>query len=234
MKTLKFLLPVIALASPLVLQAQPQPPTPDDGPPGEFQREHGFRRLPEDVRKRFGEAREKALQDPKIADLKEKAAEANKAFFEAMKAKMTEIDPGLNEIIEKNREEGPRKWDKDKGPKGDKPDGKKGDGPDKRGDRKDGHLGKLTEEERAKFLAARDKAKDDPAVQEAKKKLDDAKTPEERKSAMDSFRKAMHDAILKVDSSLESVLEKVKRPGPPPAPEDRPPAPPGSAPMDQP
>ena len=234
MKTLKFLLPVIALASPLVLQAQPQPPTPDDGPPGEFQRERGGpRKLPEEVRKRFEEAREKALKDPKLAELKEKAASANKAFFEAMKAKMTEIDPGLNEILEKAREERPRKWgDMDKGPKGDKPEGRKGDGPDKKGDRKDGHLGKLTEEERTKLMAARDKAKEDPTVQAAKKQLDEAKTPEERQTAMQSFRDAMHQAILKVDSSLEGVLEKMKRPGPPPAPEGKAPAPPGTEPME--
>ncbi len=48
-----------------------------------------------EVRKKFDAAREKALQDPDLQQLRKDAEAANKKFFEAMRKKMVEIDPGL-------------------------------------------------------------------------------------------------------------------------------------------
>lgn len=167
-------------------------------------KERFLENLSPEIRQRFEAAREKALQDPKIQELRKGAEAANREFFDAMRRKMMEIDPGLEEIVKKNargRERGEGRWD---------------------GLRDGGGFGDLTDAEKQKLLAAREKAKADPTVQAAEKLKEQAATPEDRKAASEEFRKAMHAALLKTDPTLGPILEKTA-PKPPP-----PPPPPGS------
>ena len=158
--------------------------------------------LPPEIRERFEAAREKAMQDPAIQDLKKKADTANDEFRKAMRDAITKIDPGLAEIIKERFKERFK-------------DGKPGEPPG---------FANLSEADRQKLMAAREKAKDDPAVQAAEKLKDDAKTPEERHTAMEQFHKAMKAALLKVDPTLGPILDQLKPPqGPPPPPPMGPP-----------
>ncbi len=190
----------------------PTPPKPQHGgkPPGEkmrtMMRDRMLENLPPEIKARFQSAREKAQQDPKIQELRQNADKANQEFFKAMREKMQEIDPGLGELIKKQAGGGRKEGAKDLN---DRPAGKDGTPPG---------LGSMTEDERQKFMAAREKAKNDPAVVAAEKKKEDAKTPEDRKAAATEFRKAMKDAILKSDPSVAPLLEKIGPKPPPPAP----------------
>jgi hypothetical protein len=149
-----------------------------------------------EVRKKFDAAREKALQDPELQQLRKDAEVANKKFFEAMRKKMVEIDPSLADFGKRSPDRGI-----------------------------DWHgYASLSDQEREQLRRARNTAKQDPAVQEAEKKRDAASTPEERKAASDTYRKAMSDAILKADPSLAPVLEKLK-PGASKPPAEKPAAP---------
>jgi hypothetical protein len=177
----------------------------------EMMKDRFMENLPPEARQRFEAAREKALQDPQIRELREKTETANREFFQAMRKKMMEIDPGLEEIVKQNA---PRERGGADGKKGQRPEGRR-DNPG---------FGALTEPERDRLMAAREKAKADPAVVEAEKKKSAAQTPEERRAAGEQFRKAMNDAVLRADPSLGPVLEKLA-PRPPVAPPPPPPAP---------
>lgn len=198
MKTLVYAL-TIAFAGLAVVHAEEpaQPETRKGGGPGggRMMRDRFLENLPPEVRERFETARSQALEDPKIKELRTSAEEANRQFFAAMRKKMLEIDPGLKEIVEKQaRGAG-------KGPKEEK-EGRREGG-------RDAGFANLTDAEKAKLMAAREKAKADPAVQAAAKAKDDAATPEARKAAGEEYRKAMHVALLKADPTLGPILEKV-------------------------
>ncbi len=166
--------------------------------------------LAPDVRKRFEDAREKALQDPKIQDLRKASEKANREFFDAMRAKMQEIDPGLGEIIKKNVPDGKMGREMAR-------DGK--DGKDGRG--RFAGFENLSDAERAQLLEAREKAKDDPAVKAARDKREAATTPEERQAAGEAYRKVLNETIVKIDPSVVPILKKLGPPagGPPPPPQ---------------
>jgi len=165
-------------------------------------RERFLDSLSPEVRQRFEAARDQALQDPKLQELKANADKANGEFFKAMREKMLEIDPGLSDII---KQQAQKAWRDHKGPPG--------GGNDIPG------LGNLSDAEKQQFLAAREKAKNDPAVQAAEKQKEDAATPDDRRAAMDAYRLAMRQAILKADPSLAPLLDKIgNKGGPPPAP----------------
>ena len=200
--------------------AQPPPPAPppQDGSRRERKGPAFLEKLTPEQRKRFEDARQKALQDPKIKELREKSDRANREFFDAMRAKMQEIDPGLAEIIKENAPN----W---KGGGGrDMKDGKEGkegrEGREKRPGQGGPGFGNLTDAERQQLLTAREKAKEDPAVMEARKKREAATNPEERQAAGDAYRKAMNEALIKIDPSLGPILKKIEPPagGPPPPP----------------
>ncbi len=159
--------------------------------------------LPPEARQRFEAAREKALQDPAVQELRKKSETANREFFDAMRKKMMEIDPSLGEIVKNARggEKGPKNMREER----------------REGGREPGGFGNLSEGERQKLMAAREKAKTDPAVVAAEKKKGEAGTPEDRKAASEEFRQAMHTALLKADPTLGPILEKMG-PKPPPAP----------------
>ncbi len=61
-------------------------------------------------------------------------------------------------------------------------------------------MASLTPEEREKLKAARQKAMQDPAVKAA-----DAEKSTDRKA----YRKAVHDAMLRADPSIEPILQKL-------------------------
>jgi len=196
--------------SPSPEQSDKQPPPPPrDGPRFKERKMPGFlANLPPEVAERFKEAREKALKDPKIQELRKASDKANRDFFEAMRIKMQEIDPGLAEIIKKNMDAKDRRG----------PDGRPGGGKAK-------GFQNLTDAEREQLLAAREKAKDEPAVKEAREKREAATTPEERQAAGEDYHKAMNAAVLKIDPSLAPVLKKLDAPAPPPPPPVQPPGP---------
>jgi ATPase subunit of ABC transporter with duplicated ATPase domains len=134
-------------------------------------------------------AREKALQDPKLQQLRQTAETAKRDFLKAMRDKMLEIDPGLADIVKKWVSER-KSW-----------------------------KGRKHEGSSSVFgnLSARQKAKSDPAVQAAEKKKREANTLEEQNAASEDYRKAMREAMLKADASIAALLEKMA-PKPPPSP----------------
>ena len=149
--------------------------------------------LPPETRKRFEAAREKALQDPKLQELREAADRAKRDFLKATRDKMLEIDPGLAGVIKKRA--GERKsWRR----------------------RHLSGFGNLSEDELEKLRSAREKAKSDLAVQAAAKKKREANTLEERNVASEDYRKVMREAMVKADPSIASLLEKMaSKPFPP-------------------
>jgi hypothetical protein len=105
--------------------------------------------LPPETRKRFEAAREKALQNPKLQELRQVAESAKKDFLKAMRERMLEIDPGLAEIVKKRA--GERKsW------------------------KEGGGFENLSEDERQKLTSAREKAENDVAVRAAEEKKREA------------------------------------------------------------
>ena len=174
--------------------AEPEPPRP---PGGERKKERFLEGLSPEVRERFKKARQKALEDPKIKQLRETAEAANQELFKAVRAKMLEIDPELAWIVNKRAKEARNASE-----------GREGNRQDRQG------YSGLDEADRQKLIAAREKARLDPAVETAEQAKRDAKSPEERASAAEAYRKAMRAAILKVDPSIEPLLDKIGRPSP--------------------
>ena len=142
--------------------------------------------VPEETRQRFLAAREKALEDPKLQRLRKNAELANKEFYKAMRTKMLEIDSGLAELV-RRRSMGfkiRRAWSEE-------------------------GLSALNDEERQKLLNVSEKVYDDTTVQTAEKKKWNANTTAERKAALEAYRKALRDAMTKVDPSIAPILDKL-------------------------
>ena len=64
----------------------------------------------------------------------------------------------------------------------------------------EGKINKLTLDEQLKLRAAQQKAIDDPDVKAALEK---------RNQAIEAFRKALHDNMVKTDPALEAILAKI-------------------------
>lgn len=190
--------------------AAPKPPS-DKGKMRDFMKERIRESLPPEVRQRFDEARQKALQDPKIQSLQKQVDSANRQFFKAMRDKMMEIDPGLGDLVKNHFV--------DSGPKKEGKDGKEGGGKRREGGDGTPGIARLNEAERQQLMAARTTAKADPAVQAAEKNRDAATTPAERTAAAEAYHKAMHDALLKADPTIGPVLEKMAPPSKSPTPD---------------
>lgn len=181
-------LSLLAAITAAPLLAKPADPT---EPPTRPFRDKMRERLTPEQRQQFESAREKALADPEIAKLREKAESANRAFFEAMHKKMQEIDPGLEEILRKAG--GPHF----------------GAGPHSRWKK---GFKSLNEDERQRLQAAREIALQTPSVQAAAEQRKLAKTPEERHAADKAYFDAMRTAILQADPSLQPTLDKIRPP----------------------
>lgn len=175
---------------PLVCHAEPDSPKPQKGP-GPLEKagrkmEGALERMPEELKERFKAAREEAMNNPKVAELRGKAEAAAKEFHAAMREEMQRIDPSLQESVRGMF---------------------KKDGKEKSGERR---VWSLSEGERERLEAARAKAKDMPEVKAAAEGMKSATSPEERDAARRKFQEAMRSAVLEVDPSLEGVLEKMK------------------------
>ena len=164
---------------------EPLPPPalgPRGGPPPDF-----FERLSQETRERLRVARAKALEDPKLQQLRDNAEKAKREFFKAMRDKMLEIDPGLADIVRKQAIER-KAWKLWRG---------------------EGGLRSLTDDERTKLLHTMEKVDGDPTVQAAKKKRWEANSRDERDAAIDDYRKVLREAMLKADPSIAPVLDKL-------------------------
>jgi hypothetical protein len=166
------------------LREPPPPPAlgPRGGPPHKF-----LEGLSQETRERFRAAREKALEDPKLQQLRNNAERAKREFFRAMRDKMLEIDPGLADIVRKQAIER-RAWKLWRG---------------------EGGLRGLTDEERTKLLQTMEKVDSDPAVQAAKEKRWEAHSKDERDAAIENYRKVLRETMLKADPSIAPVLDKL-------------------------
>ena len=161
------------------------PPPPGSGPrggPPKF-----LEGLSQETRERFRAAREKALEDPKLQQLRDNAERAKREFFKAMRDKMLEIDPGLADIVRKQAIER-KAWKLWRG---------------------EGGLRGLTDEERTKLLLTMEKVDSDPAVEAAKKKRWEANSKDERDAAIENYRKVLRETMLKADPSIAPVLDKL-------------------------
>lgn len=195
MKTRLALILLAACAAPAVGYSQAPDPKPDADQPGkqlrEKMRDKFLDNLPPEIRARFEAAREKAMEDPKVKELRARADAAGGEFRAAVRDAMLKADPGLAEILKQRT--------------GNKP-GKEAD--KKQPDRP--ALAQLSEGDRQKLLAAREKAKNDPDVQAADAKKKAATTPEDRRAAAEEFHKSMRSSLLKADPSLEPILDQIK------------------------
>ncbi|MEI6033341.1 MAG: hypothetical protein WCS65_03545 [Verrucomicrobiae bacterium] len=197
----RLLISMIAACAPMLFAEPPagqKPPTqPGQGGGGMLERMKD--NMPPELRARFEAARAKAMQDPAVLELKKKADASAEEFRKAMREAMMKADPGLADLMKEQM----GKWRDGKDGKRDEPPG----------------FSNLSDNDRQKLMAAREKAKSDPALQSAEAKKNEAKTPEERHAAMEEFHKAMKAAILKADPTLAPILEQLKPPqGQPPKP----------------
>ena len=204
MKRLHTLLAITALCGSSLLATAQQPaasPSAADSQkqgPGEWKKHREFSEsLPEDVRSRFREAREQAMKDPKIQALREKAEAASKELRDAMRDAIATKDPELaaqlGEVL-KTKEKDSATKDKKHLPSG----------------QIEATIQKLPPAERDRITAAREIAKQAPAVQSAEAAMKAAQTPEARRDAGKNFQKAMRDAMLTADPSLADILDKIK------------------------
>ena len=172
---------------------QPAPAEPSGKPHWKKNGKHGspdgpMGGLPPEEARRLGAAREKAKEDPTVRSLKEARDALDQQLEKAMDAALLAADPGLAPVLEKvklsrSRAKGMR-------------------------DR----FESLNPEQREQLKAARQKAKDDPAVVAAREKMKSAKSPEERREAGQAMREAMKAAILKQNPDLAPLLQQL---GPP-------------------
>jgi hypothetical protein len=172
--------------------------------------------LSKQEREQVKAAHDKAIaQDP---SLKQRMDEARKVMDEARKAMneaMVKADPAVESILTKIKPP----------VMGGKWDGKKGGRPEP-GERREGGPGKhpgmasLSESEREQLKGLRERVKGDPAVIAARDAKKNASTPEARRSADEALHKAMHDAMIKADSTIGPILEKL-RPAPAQQPQQR-------------
>lgn len=152
--------------------------------------------MPEEMRARFQEVRDEAMQDPALQALKKKADEAGKEFRDAMREAMMQRDPELAEKVRTFFEERKKT---------------EGDRPKPRKERQDeSQKASLPPEQRDRLEKAREIAKQAPAVQSAQAKLKAATTPEERHQASKEFHEAMRAAMLTADPTLAEVLDQIR------------------------
>ncbi|NDG69880.1 MAG: hypothetical protein EBY32_01015 [Proteobacteria bacterium] len=204
MKQLHTLLAITALCGSSLLATAQQPaatPAAGEAPkhgPSEWKKQlEMIEALPEDVRNRFKEAREEAMKDPKIQALRQKAEAAGKELRDAMRDAIATKEPDLaaqlGEVL-KTKEKAPEPKEKKHRPAG----------------QIEESIQKLPPAERDRLTAAREIAKQAPAVQSAEAAMKAAQTPEARRDAAKNFQKAMRDAMLTADPSLADILDKMK------------------------
>ena len=166
------------------------------GPPGE-----GANLTPDEAQ-RLRAAREKAKNDPTIKSLREARDAIDAQLENAMNAAIVAADASLAPVVEKIKAAR----------------GRAKDARDK--------FESMTPEQMEALKAARQTAKDDPAVVAAREKMKSAQDPEAKREAAREFHEAMKASITKQNPSLAPLLDKIGPPrggpgegmgGPPPA-----------------
>jgi len=203
MKKLTLLMAALfALSASLPAQDnQPPPPGPGAGGPGWKKHGRPYGPPPEaglspDEQRRLSAAREKAKNDPTVRSLQEARAAVEKQLELAMRGVMLSADPSLAPVL-------------------DKIEAARGRAKEMRG-----KFEALTPEQRDQLKQARRAAKDDPAVQAARAKLDAAQDREAKWAAAKEMREAMQAAVLKSNPDLAPLLDQLRpgmmgpRPGP--------------------
>ena len=180
---------------------QAQRPGPGADGPGwkKHGRPHGpppEARLSPDEQRRLSAAREKAKNDPTVRSLREARDAVEKQLEAAMRGVMLSTDPALAPVLDKI--EAARARAKDMR----------------------GRFEALTPQQRDQLKKARRAAKDDPAVQAARAKLDAAQDPQAKQAAAKEMHEAMRVAVLKSNPELAPLLDQLRpgmmgpRPGP--------------------
>jgi len=155
--------------------------------------------LTPEERQKLGAARDKAMQDPKVAAAMEDRKAAGEDLRDTERAAMLKTDPTLQAIFDKLEAAKPRNAGAP--PAGPGTPG----GPDAKGPRKPGGQngpGKvLTPEELKQLKTAKDAVENDASVKAAKETME---------KAQKAFRETMKTALLAADPSLGPILEKIK------------------------
>ncbi len=170
--------------------------------------------LTEQERAQLKAAHDKATQqNPALEEAMKTAHQSMEKARKEMHDAMIAIDPAVAPILAKIE---PPKW-------GGQGKGQRG-GPGKGGDGYGGQrhapppgMANLTESERTQLKSAHEQIKSDPSVVAAHQALKSATTPEARHAAHETLRQAADAALLKVDSTLGPILEKLHQAGPPSA-----------------
>lgn len=198
---------LFSLLLPIAAKAQEMgsnSPTTDQAPPPSPGPRGPMANLSEEERSRLKAAHDQAIrQNPGLEAAMEKA---RKDLHDAMVA----ADPSIEALLAKIT---PPRHEGGKG-------GRRGEGDWGRRHAPPG-LANLTEPERAQLKAAHERIKNDPAMVAAHEAVKSATTPEERRAAHEALRQTSDAAMLKVDPTLQPILEKLhQKPGSPSASDD--------------
>ncbi len=221
---MKKILPLIAVTALFVpaLSAQMSstnseaevPPGNNQPPPPPEQRGGPMANLTQAEREQLKAAHDKAIQkDPSIEEKMKAAHQSMESARQAMHDAMIAVDPSVEPILKKII---PLKWG---GEHRNRPDTQTNSSsasmmPQERHAQPPG-FANLSSTEQAQLKALHEQVKSDPAVIAAHDAEKNATTPEERRAAKESVRKAMHDAMLKADPSVEPILAKLHPVGSP-------------------
>lgn len=220
MKTQRLLIALLLGFLPLFLKAQ-NTNVPDQIPPPPPPGGHGpMTNLSDTERAQVKAAHDKAIQQNPVLDQKIKAAhqameEAKKSMHDAMIA----VDPSVEPILAKMM---PPKW-ADKHESGQSGPSSQGGGASpstisastnanvwqQAGRHEPAGMANLTESERQQLKSLHEQVKNDPSVIAAKEAKQSATTPEARHAAEETMHQAMHDAMIKADPSVGTILEKL-------------------------
>jgi hypothetical protein len=183
---------LFGVAAPLLAQNNPNPSTSAPGAKSPRWEKRGERQGPppganltQDEQQRLAAARDKAKEDPTVRSLKE-AKEALEGQLEnAVRAAMLAADPSLAPTLDKIKQARDRAKEMK------------------------GKFESLTPEQKQQLKAAREKAKDDPAVQAAREKMRNAQGPEAKRDAARDMLESGKAAMLKADPTLGPLLDKL-------------------------
>lgn len=147
--------------------------------------------LTPDEAQRLRAAREKAKDNPTIKSLREARDTIDSQLENAMDAAVLAADATLAPVLEKVKAARSRAKENF------------------------GRFESMTPDQKQSLKAAREAAKDDPAVVTAREKMKSAQDPQAKREAAREFHEAMKAAMTKQNPALAPLLEKL---GPPPPP----------------
>jgi len=193
-----------------------------DGPQPPLSGDHGpMDNLPQPEREKLKAAHDLALQkdpslDDKIKAAHEATEEARKELYNAMITVDPSVEPILNKIIMSKHGSMPPKFAKElrKAPnsqQGNLPGTNPTPAaipPQERHGQPPG-FANLSSTEQVRLKSLHDQVKNDPTVIASHDDEKNAATPEEHRAAKESVRKAIQDAMLKADPSIEPILLKL-------------------------